>query len=51
MYECIFSEQFFKDESFQPRDLERYIRHVHMHDKDWCTEMSTASHTQRPSFP
>ena len=25
-----------------------HIRHA---DKDWCTEMSTVSHTQQPSFP
>ena len=43
----IFSEHF-KDESTQPRDIKRYIRHVH---KDWCTEMSTVFHTQHPSFP
>ena len=38
----------FKDKSTYPEDMKRYIRHVH---KDWCTEMSTVSHTQHPSFP
>ena len=31
-----------------PKDLKRYTRHVR---KDWCTEMSTVSLTQHPSFP
>ena len=38
----------FKNATVWPSDLKRYIRHV---DKDWCTEMSTVSHTQQPSFP
>ena len=37
-----------KDKSTEPKDLERYIVHVH---KNWCTEMWTVSHTQYPSFP
>ena len=41
-----FSEDFFKHGSTSPKDLKRYIAHVH---KDWCTEMSTVSHTQYPS--
>ena len=37
-----------KDKSTQPKDLKRYIAHVH---KDWCTEMWTVSHTQYPPPP
>ena len=32
----------------QPKDLKRFIAHVH---KDWCTEMSTVSHTHHPTLP
>ena len=42
------NNEIFKHESTQLRDLKRYIAHVH---KDLCTEMSTVSHTQHPSFP
>ena len=38
----------FKNATVWPSDLKRYIGHVH---KVRCTEMSTVSRTQHPSFP
>ena len=46
--EYIYFLRLFKHESTQPMYLKRSIAHVH---RDWCTEKSTVSHTQHPSFP
>ena len=43
-----FLNTFYRRKYLTYRDFKRYVAHGH---KDWCTEMSTVSHTQHPSFP
>ena len=46
--EYIFSEDFLNMKVINLGTSNAILHIVH---KDWCTEMSTVSHTQHPSFP